>query len=261
MSAIAVALGCLLISIVWNIFFWDRSYGISMPVFAALVIAFLLWLKRTSLSKAKLTLSIHIFIIAYLSICVVCYRNSLILYAAIPSTLLGLATMVFVGRQSYSFSNCVGVLEYLLKTIFCAIFAAPNTIGQAFNKLTGTGKASRSAVKVFIGILFSLPFLILFTWLFTSADPIFEKYLKKLFDFIWQPELLTRATVIIFMWFLFCGYLTRSSKHSSLDSYLNRTKTKPRRYHRFCLSANEQPAFPLIYYHSTRIPLRWRTGN
>ncbi|MGD8501373.1 MAG: hypothetical protein PVJ86_12045, partial [Phycisphaerales bacterium] len=80
MSIIAVTLACLLISLIWNILFWDRSYGISMPIFAGVVISFLVWFKRTGLSKAKLTLSIHLLLLAYLSVCVVCYRNSLILY-------------------------------------------------------------------------------------------------------------------------------------------------------------------------------------
>lgn len=226
MSVIAATLGCLLISVIWNILFWDRSYGISMPIFAAVVISFLLWLKRTSLSKARLTLSIHLFLLAYLSICVSCYRNSLILYAAIPTTFLGLGALVFIGQEGYLFSNCVGVVESLVKKIFGAIFAAPDAIGEAFNKLTGTGKASRATIKVFIGILVSIPFLVVFTWLFTSADPIFEEHLRNFFDFIWEPDLFKRGAVIIFMWFLLCGYLARTAKDSSLESYLNRTKPK-----------------------------------
>jgi len=226
MPIIAVTLGCLLISVIWNILFWDRSYGISMPIFAAIVISFLLWFKRTSLSKAKLTLSIHLFLLAYLSICVFCYRNNLILYATIPTTFLGLGAIVFIGQEGYLFSNCVGVVESLVKKIFGAIFAAPDAIGEAFNKLTGTGKASRAAIKVFIGILVSIPFLVVFTWLFTSADPIFEKHLRNFFDFIWHPDLFKRGAVIIFMWFLLCGYHARTAKDSSLESYLNRTKPK-----------------------------------
>ena len=134
MSIIAVTLACLLISLIWNILFWDRSYGISMPIFAAVVISFLLWFKRTSLSKAKLTLSIHLFLLAYLSICVVCYRNSLILYATIPTIFLGLGAIVFIGQEGYSFSNCIGLIESLIKKTFGAILAAPDAVGKALNK-------------------------------------------------------------------------------------------------------------------------------
>ncbi|MBL7107250.1 MAG: DUF4173 domain-containing protein [Phycisphaerae bacterium] len=226
MSIIAVTLACMLMSFIWNILFWDRSYGISMPIFAAIVISLFLWLKRKSLHKAKLTLAIHLFLLAYLSICVFCYRNGLILYATIPTVFFGLGAVAFIGKEGYSFSNCVGVIESLFKTIFGSIFAAPNAIGEAFNKLTGTAKASRAAIKVFIGILISIPFIVVFTWFFVSADPIFEKQLRNFFDFIWQPDLFQRGAVIIFMWFLFCGYLARSEKKSSLKSYLNRTQSK-----------------------------------
>ncbi len=226
MSIIAVTVGCLLISVIWNILFWDRSYGISMPIFAAVVISFLLWFKRTSLSKARLTLSIHLFLLAYLSICVVCYRNSLILYAAIPTILLGLGAIVFTGQEGYSFSNCIGLIESLIKKIVGAISAAPDAVGKAFNKLLGIDKASRTAIKVLIGILVSIPFLVVFAWLFISADPIFENQLKDFFDFIWQPELFKRGVVVIFMWFFFCGYLSRTSEGISLESHLDRAKPK-----------------------------------
>ena len=226
MTSTAVVPGCLLISFIWNILFWNRSYGISMPVFAAIVISFLLWFKRTSLSKVKLTLSIHLFLLAYLSICVCCHRNSLIRYATIPTTFLGLGAIVFIGQEGYLFSNCTGVIESLVKTIFGAIFAAPDAISEAFTKITGTGKASRSAIKISIGVLVSIPFLLVFTWLFTSADPIFKKHLRDVFDFIWQPDIFKRGAVIIFMWFFLCGYLARSVKDSSLESYLDRTEPK-----------------------------------
>ncbi len=226
MSIIAVTLACLLISLIWNILFWDRSYGISMPIFAAVVISFLLWFKRTSLSKAKLTLSIHLFLLAYLSICVVCYRNSLILYATIPTIFLGLGAIVFIGQEGYSFSNCIGLIESLIKKTFGAILAAPDAVGKAFNKVLGVDKASRTAIKVFIGILISIPFLVVFAWLFISADPIFENHLRNFFAFIWQPDLFKRGAVVVFMWFFLCGYLDRTAEDFSLESYLDRAKPK-----------------------------------
>lgn len=78
MSIIVVTVGCLGLSVIWNILFWDRSYGISMPVFAVMVTAFVLCLKRKSLGKAKLTLFVHLFLIFYLATCVALYRNSLV---------------------------------------------------------------------------------------------------------------------------------------------------------------------------------------
>jgi uncharacterized membrane protein len=226
MSVIAVTLACLLISFIWNILFWDRSYGISMPIFAAVAISFLLWFKRTSLSKAKLTLSIHLFLLAYLSICVVCYRNSLILYATIPTTFLGLGAIVFIGQEGYSFSNCIGLIESLIKKTFGAILAAPDAVGKAFNKVLGVDKASRTAIKVFIGVLVSIPFLVVFAWLFISADPIFKNHLRNFFDFIWQPDLFKRGVVVVFMWFFLCGYFARTAEDFSLESHLDRAKPK-----------------------------------
>ena len=138
MHAIVITLGCLLVSFIWNILFWNRSYGISVPIFTAIVVSFLLWVKSTSLSKTKLAFSVHIFILAYLSVCVVCYRNSLILYAAVPSVFLGLGAIVFAGRQGYSFSNWIGVTESLVKKTFGASFSAPGAVGKGLNKILRT---------------------------------------------------------------------------------------------------------------------------
>lgn len=226
MLAIVITFGCLLISVICNVLFWDRTFGISMPVFAAIVISFLLWFRRSELSKTKMTLFILLFILIYLSICVVWYRNGLILYAAIPAIFIGLGSIAFTGRKGFSLSNCLGVVESLVKTTFFAIFAAPGVIGEGLNRLTRTRKASRSAMKVFIGFLISIPFLMVFARLFTSADPIFEKNLKDFFDLIWQPNIFKRAGMIIFMWLLFCGYLVRTTKVSSLESHLDRVGPK-----------------------------------
>lgn len=224
MSIIAVTAGCLLISFIWNILFWDRSYGISMPIFAVIVTSFLLWLKKTDLSKAKSTLCIHLSFLAYLSVCVVCYRNSLILHATIPAIFLGLAALVLIGHEGYSFANCIGVIEALAKNILGGILSAPDAMGGAFNKLLGADRISREVTRVLIGILLSIPFLILFAWLFSSADPIFKMHLRNVFDFIWQPEFFKRGAVIFFMWLFLCGYLARAASNLSLESYLDRTE-------------------------------------
>jgi hypothetical protein len=217
LSIITITIGCLFISFIWNMLFWDRSYGISMPIFAVIVIAFLLWFIRINLSKTKSIMFVHLFFLVYLSACVACYRNSLILHVAIPIIFLGLGAIVFIGQEGYSFSNCIGVIEALLKKTFSAFFSS----ADVFGKLLGT-KVSPVAKKILIGIFISIPVLVVFVCLFSSADQIFENKLRNLFDFIWQPDILKRGAVLVFMWFLFCGYLARKVEEFSLKSHLDR---------------------------------------
>jgi hypothetical protein len=195
-----------------------------MPIFSSIVISLLLWHQRRSLSKSKLTLFVHLLLIMYLSICVCCYRNSIIFYATIPAVYLGLCAVAFIGQERYAFSNFIGVVESLIKMGIGAIPAAPQVLGEVINKIPGTGKASRAIIKGFIGIVISIPFLAVFAGLFTSADPIFEKNVQAFFDFIWKPDIFKRSAVIILMWLLFCGYLARTAKNASLESHLNRTE-------------------------------------
>ncbi|AQT67081.1 hypothetical protein STSP2_00221 [Anaerohalosphaera lusitana] len=226
MSITLVTLGSLLIAVAWNILFWDRTYGISVPIFSAIVICVLLLYSKPRLSKAKPTLFIHLLLLIYLSVCAACYRNYLILYAAIPAVFLGLGAVAFAGQEGYAFSNFIGVFESLIKMTFAGILTAPKALGQIVNKLSRNGKASKTTLKVLVGILISIPFLAIFAGLFTSADPVFSGYVSDFFEFIWEPEIFERAAVILLMWFIFCGYLYRVAKNTSLQSHLSRTEPK-----------------------------------
>jgi hypothetical protein len=197
-----------------------------MPIFSSIVISLLLWYKRKSLSKAKLTLSVHLLLLIYLSVCVSCYRNSLILYATVPAVFFGLGAAASIGQEGYLFSNFIGVVESLFKTMFGGVLAAPIAFGEVINKLSGTGKASRTTIKVLLGILISVPFLAIFAGLFASADLIFKKNLRNFFDFLWKPDIIERVGIIFLMWFFFCGYLARAAKNASLESHLSRKYPK-----------------------------------
>lgn len=224
MPIIPAVCGCLFISIIWNILFWDRSYGISMPIFVIIVISFLLWLKRNNLSKSKLTVFIHSLLLVYLSLCVVYYRNSLVIYATVPSIFAGLGALIFIGQECYSFSNFLGVIEYLVKKSLGGFASATDALGSVLSKVDESLRTPVKVVflKIFLGIIISIPFLIVFVWLFTSADPVFKIHLQDFFDFIWQPDFFKRGVVIIFMWFLFCGYLKHTEGEFSLQSHLDK---------------------------------------
>src|SRR3989339_1440653 len=115
MSILAAVLGSLFIAIVWNILFWDRSFGVSVPVFSIIVMAFLFWIKKGNLFKSRITLSVHLLLILYLSLSAACWRNGLIIYAAIPTIFFGLFAIVFAEQEGYSISNSIGLVESLFK--------------------------------------------------------------------------------------------------------------------------------------------------
>src|SRR3990167_4213667 len=102
MHAISITFGCLFISFLWNIFFWDRTYGVAMPVFALLIASFILWFKWRDIRKAGSALIIHLLLVMYLSIGVGLYRNDLIFYATIPTIYLLLVTLPLFSHEGYS---------------------------------------------------------------------------------------------------------------------------------------------------------------
>jgi hypothetical protein len=223
---ILVTLVCFAVSIVCNVFFWDRTFGASMPVFVVLVASFFLWLKRKSLSRSKFTVLTLLVFLGYLSACVVCYRNRLILYAAVPTIFFGLGSILFAGKEGYSFSNSIGVFESLIKAIFAVVKVVPLRIANAIQRLSVTEGAGSLIKKIVIGIIISGPFLVIFSMLFASADPIFEVRINDLLELIWDPEIWLRGAVILAGWFLLCGYVKRGEEVCSVESYIDRSEPK-----------------------------------
>lgn len=224
MPIIVVTLGCLFISIICNLLFWGRTFGVSMPLFLIITAAFFLWLKRENLSKSKFTLTVHLLFLAYLSICVVCYRNILILYATVPTIFFGLGAILFAGKEGFSFSNSIAVTESIFKTVFGAIALVPLAFVKSLKKISRIQGDSGLFRKIVAGIIVSVPFLIIFSLLFKSADPIFEVKLADFLAIIWKPEIWLRFATIIVIWNLLCGYLRRTGKVTSLQSYIDRKK-------------------------------------
>ncbi|MCF7956084.1 MAG: DUF4173 domain-containing protein [Phycisphaerae bacterium] len=226
MFILIVTLGCLFVSILCNLLFWGRTFGVSMPLFMVIVAAFVLWLKRKDLCRSKFTLTVLLLFLAYLSACVVCYRNILILYATVPTIMFGLAAMLFVGREGFSFVNCIGVVESILKSAIGAVIILPETFYKTFKKVLRIEGDSGAFRKVILGVLVSIPFLILFSCLFTSADPVFEGQLKDFLAMVWKAELWLRGVTVILLWNLLCGYLRRGGKVHSLQSRVDRIEPK-----------------------------------
>jgi len=226
MFILVVTFSCLIVSLACNLLFWGKTFGVSVPLFAAIVAAFILWLKRNNLSRSKFTMSVLVLFLAYLSVCAACYRNILIFYATVPTIMFALGAMVFVGREGFSFVNCIGVLESIIKTVIGAVNMLPETFYKTVKKVLRIEGDSGVFRKVLLGIAVSIPFLILFACLFTSADPVFEGQLKDFLSMIWKPEVWLRAVTIIIMWNLLCGYLRRGGKVRSLQSCVDRSKPK-----------------------------------
>ena len=225
MSSVGMTMGCLLIAFVWNVLFWDRPFGVSVPIFVVIVSGAVLSVKRAELVRVRGTLAAHLLLVGYLSVCVALYRNSVILYATVPAVLVLLGALVLVGKEGYAFSNCVGVVEATAKRALRGVFAAPDAMGEVLKKVVGTARVS-VVNRVVIGVLVSIPFLVVFTWLFTSADPVFRMHLRELLDFIWQPDVFKRGVAVVFMWFWLCGYMSRRSENGALESHLDRARPR-----------------------------------
>lgn len=219
MSPLLMAGGCLLVSLAWNLLFWDRSYGMGMPVFVVIVIAFLAATKRLRFAGNAITLTAHLALLLYLACCVTLYRNDLILGATITAIYVGLAALALSGRSGYSFLNAIGIAESVAGSATRLWGAGAEIYERLSTACFGDEPEGRTTpTKVVVGLLFSIPFLILFGWLFTSADPLFEIKVDELFDLIWKPVFWIRCVVIVAMGWGICGYLGNSAARSTLAS-------------------------------------------
>ncbi|MFH1073476.1 MAG: DUF4153 domain-containing protein, partial [Candidatus Firestonebacteria bacterium] len=69
--------------------------------------------------------------------------------------------------------------------------------------------------KVLRGVLVSIPLIIVFVLLFSSADPVFKEYVEKIIKINWNFELVLRILVIIITFYFFSAYIWYSNSKTT----------------------------------------------
>ena len=122
--------GVMVISVLFSYLFWGHAFGVSMLVFTGVVGGIALKGKLNKTNAGNPVFLLHLGLLAYLSACVMVYRNDIILLITIPVIILLLLALVFVGKEGYTFLNNFQLVFMLL----------PERVVSALNEISSVSK-------------------------------------------------------------------------------------------------------------------------
>jgi hypothetical protein len=208
-SALPIILVSLALGWLFDYFFYLKIPGISYTIYVALILAGLWGLARyyrRPLSKSTLILFLPLIFFALMT----AIRSSdtltffnIVASLALLLLILASATGSFV--KDYLIGHYLRVLALPLKVITAAANAIKSVASsrQASDRTPGYSAWLR-------GILLTLPVLLVFIWLFASADLVFEKHLSRLFNFQLDldPETVFRTVLVLTVAYALTGAYT-----------------------------------------------------
>ena len=209
----------LILGILSDYLFYQKSIGVSFFVFNLVVITFsLILIKRFEIKINK----IQVFILGALflfSIGVFLRSSSFLTFFNFWGSvyLLFFFFSLFLNKNILDFSflkYLISPLSFFLKSFRGAgkfIEKCKNVIPE--NKKIGSGKF-RSVIK---GILIATPFLIILCWLLSSADLVFQAYVVKIFSFDFNPEIILRTLIILIFSYIFLGIFSKITEDKKTE--------------------------------------------
>lgn len=177
--SIAIVLG-----LIYNMFFPSRSYGISYPIFTVIVISVFLYYFRRKIKKTK---PIGFFLLALAFILSLNYaiHSNIILNSlniiAVPLLLTASFILIrYDGIEWGSFKFVFSVFERIIPLSFENLFK-PILFAKKSNKKRERRKLNPQTKSILIGLLISIPLLIVILPLLSSADSVFGYYTSNFY--------------------------------------------------------------------------------
>ncbi|MBK7896230.1 MAG: DUF4173 domain-containing protein [Anaerolineaceae bacterium] len=200
-----------LLSILADWLFYDKPLGISLLLFAGLVVAGLWWNGRNETitpAKQNLWLLLPLFFFASMA---ALRTNSTLTTLNLLAVLCLLAYLAFfyaAGRVANL--NLVGYALLPLRVLGHSLALAGPVIRPGVAEMRKEGNGRSPLLPLLRGLLLALPVLFIFTMLLSSADLIFADYVEELFSldiFNRLGEWLWRGILILLMSVLLAGGL------------------------------------------------------
>lgn len=207
---VALALGY-----IWDLFFYNKALGISMPLFVLLLLVALFslgWLKRTRPQWRNLWLLIPLI---FFAVMVAVRANPLLTFLNVVASLLllGLVTHFYAAGRI----ERLGLMDYphvLLRTGTGALEQPASLVSVSVDFEKARERGSRNLLPVARGCLLALPVLAIFTGFLASADLVFASYLEDVFylDFLTNlPEWAWRGTMMLGVAWIVAGGLAQAT--------------------------------------------------
>ena len=207
--------GCLALGFLFNYLFCWKALGVSYPLFILAFYGVLIWSLRKTISfKLDFAWLLSIPILA-LSLTYFIFSNIIFMvlnFISVP-ILIFIQTTLLAKKNRYEWYS----LRFIQDVIHSIFVKTLVDIPRPFEIFAGIaarkGKSKKTVVtsKVVIGLLISVPLLLLIFMLLSSADQVFQHYTENVFKFlnninIVPDEALARTFIILVFSFIFFSY-------------------------------------------------------
>jgi hypothetical protein len=204
---IPILLISLLLGLAFDWFFYSKLPGISVFIYTALILGFTFYLARQFKSTLNKSIYWLVPVALFFSLMVFVRAN---LFLAVMNIFLVIYLLILVARlsrQPHTKLRQYEILQYFSPLIILPI-GILNELFKILQRLMNNRNAKvhkSSYIPILRGFILSLPILIIFLLLLSSADLIFKEYINSFFDFSVAPESIFRWGLIGFVTSLFIG--------------------------------------------------------
>jgi len=220
-----------IIGIVFDIFFYEKTYGISYPIFIIVLIGFYIYTTRDRIHLLKSTYLLFVPIIL-LSITFCIHSNTFLLGINFVTIPILLSAFFIINIEKKVGKDLKQLITNILgKAIPETIENMPKPFVFIFKIIKGVNASSKkNPVKksILIGLVITLPLLLFILPLLVSADMAFKYYIENaanIFSFIDVSTIIPHIIIVVLVSTYIFGYLW-SFKYPIKEKNINISKDK-----------------------------------
>lgn len=216
---VPITLVSLLLGLAFDFLFYGKIPGISAFIFSSLILACTFYLAKRF--KARLNKSIFWLspMIIFFSLMIAIRSSPFLVFVNIILIMYLLLMVARLALQPNSNLGQYKVKQYLDFIVPLPIRFVLEFIQTLMRAMSNRNNAQKSSYgPILRGFLLSLPFLVIFLLLFSSADLVFAKYVGSIFDLSIAGETIFRWGLIGFVASLFVGAYALIFIHASMPA-------------------------------------------
>ncbi len=216
----------LILGILVDCLFYQKPIGISFLAFNLIVIIFSLILaKRFEIKISKTQIFILISLLMFSAGMFLRASSFLGFFNFWGSVyLIFFFFSLFLDKNILNFSflgYIASPISFFLKSFRgAARFIEKHKSAFPENKKIGS-KEFRGVIK---GVFIAVPFLLMFGWLLSSADLVFQSYLEKVISFNINFEIILRALIVLVVSYIFLGIFSKTTEDQKIEDIKSEMK-------------------------------------
>jgi len=201
-QALLISSTSLILGIIFNYLFFDTPLGISFFIYILLILIALFSLSKILKKQLNNEVTILLIPLIFFSTMVFIRSSSLLTFLNIVASLF---ILLLIAKISFHKPLKKFLTNEYIKTIFLPFkFILPlgQTVSKLFSSVTYKGNKLPQIIR---GILITIPILIIFILLFSSADLIFGKYLSEIITIHITQKTIAQIFIILTVTLIFMG--------------------------------------------------------